>query len=73
MIYLDMSWIKDYMKNVVDNHEASVGYTTCFWHNVVDSKIVYDKNDTLRELQDKYTVEYPAELKQNIMAKNYPY
>ena len=72
IIYLDINWINDHMRNVIDKHEAWVGYTTCFWHNVVDSKILYDKNNILEELQDKYTTKYPVELKQNIIAKNYP-
>jgi len=72
IIYLDMNWIKDYMINVIDKHEAWVGYTTCFWHNVVDSKILYDKKGILKELQEKYSIEYPKELKLSIIAKNYP-
>jgi len=72
IIYLDMNWINDYLKNVVENHEAWVGYTTCFWHNVIDSKIVFDRNGTLIKLQEKYKIDYPKELKDNIIAKNYP-
>lgn len=72
IIYLDMKWIKDYLEKVVDRHEASVGYTTCFWHNVIDSKIVFDRNGQLSAIQDKYNVKYPKELKENIVAKNYP-
>jgi predicted nucleotidyltransferase len=72
IIYLDMKWIKDYLERVVERHEASVGYTTCFWHNVVDSKIAFDRNGQLAAIQDKYNIKYPKELKKNIVMKNYP-
>ncbi|MBI6872395.1 DUF4037 domain-containing protein [Clostridium aciditolerans] len=72
IIYLDMKWIKDYLEKVIDRHEASVGYTTCFWHNVIDSKIVFDRNGQLSAIRGKYNVKYPKELKENIVAKNYP-
>ncbi|MDP4142970.1 MAG: DUF4037 domain-containing protein [Bacillota bacterium] len=72
IIYLDIKWIKDYLEGVLDKCDASVGYTTCFWHNVVDSKVVYDKHGELSMIQEKYKRSYPIELKKNIIAKNYP-
>lgn len=72
IIYLDMMWIRDYLERVVVRHEAGVGFTTCFWHNVVDSKVVYDRNGELCGLQKNYMVNYPQKLKENIVAKNYP-
>lgn len=72
IIYLDMIWIMDYLERVVDKNEASVGYTTCFWHNVIDSKIMFDRNKQLSAIQERYKVKYPEKLKENIIAKNYP-
>lgn len=72
IIYLDIQWIKDYLERVIDRCEASVGYSTCFWHNVINSRIIYDKNGELSKLQEKYKVAYPSKLKENIVDKNYP-
>lgn len=72
IIYLDMKWIKDYLERVVERYEASVGYTTCFWHNIIDSKVIFDRNRKLEAIQDKYNVKYPKKLKENIIMKNYP-
>ena len=46
------------------------GYTTCMWHNLITSKIVYDKNGKLQELQTKYQIPYPKKLKENIISNN---
>lgn len=70
--YFDFNWLKNQLKYVLDEHNAAVGYTTCFWHNVNNALIVYDKDNEFKELQDKYKIPYPLELKKNIVNKNYP-
>ncbi len=72
IIYLDINWINEYLEKLLVKHEVSVGYTTCFWHNVIASEILFDRNDVLKNLQQKYNISYPKELKQNIIDKNYP-
>lgn len=72
IIYRDFDWIKDALERVLDKHQGSVGYSTCFWSNYAASKILYDKNGKFKALQEKYNVPYPKELKRNIIDKNYP-
>ena len=60
------------VENVVGKYNASIGYTTCFWNNVINSLIVFDRYNEFKDLQEKYTVDYPDKLKQNIVNKNYP-
>lgn len=72
IVYFDVNWIYDYFKNTIDNSNAWVGYTTCFWHNVLNAKIIFDRNNKLSSLQEKYNINYPSKLKQNIVNKNYP-
>jgi len=57
---------------VVDNHEAQVGYTTCFWHNLRTSRVLWDREGRLRALQARFAVAYPLELKKAVVAKNWP-
>lgn len=56
--------------SVVDAHNAHNGYTTCMWHNLLHSKILFDRRGRFRELQEKYTIPYPAQLKKNIIERN---
>ncbi len=40
------------------------------WHNLLHSRILYDKNGELESLQNKYRIPYPDELRENIIRKN---
>ncbi len=71
LIYRRIEDIEGNLKYVVDNHGSSMGYTTCFWENVVNSKILYDRTARLTKLAERYKVEYPEELKKNIVEKNH--
>lgn len=70
--YFDFKWLEQKVEDVVEKKQASIGYTTCFWHNVINSMIVYDKDGKFENLQKKYTIKYPSQLKKNIIAMNYP-
>ena len=69
--YFEYEWLVDQLRDVVDNHVAHIGYTTCFWNNVISSSIVYDRDNKFKDLQEKYTIPYPEELKINIIKNNY--
>lgn len=70
IIYRDMKGFEAGVSSVVDECTAWNGYTTCMWHNLITSKIVYDKNGNLKALQDKYKIPYPKKLKENIVSNN---
>lgn len=72
IIYRDLNWIEGMLSRTLVKFEADIGYTTCFWSNFMNSIILYDKNQKLSELQQKYEIQYPKELKANIIKKNYP-
>lgn len=72
IIYRNYAWIENELMKTVVNFQAQVGYTTCFWSNYLNSKILYDQNGQLKKLQDKINVTFPKELKENILNKNYP-
>ena len=56
--------------SVVEKHLAHNGYTTCMWHNLLHSKILYDKNGKLTALKRQYQIPYPDELKDQIIQRN---
>ena len=70
VIYRNMNDFERTVSSVVDNCVSWNGYTTCMWHNLITSKIVYDKNGKLQKLQDKYKIPYPQKLKENIISNN---
>ena len=70
IIYRNMNDFENMVSSVVDNCVAWNGYTTCMWHNLITSKIVYDRNGNLQKLQEKYQIPYPKKLKENIISNN---
>jgi hypothetical protein len=71
VMYRHARWIEDQLDRVLVRHEASAGYSTCFWYNVLHSQALFDRSGWFAELQRKAEQPYPAELKQAIIAKNY--
>jgi len=72
IMYRETNWIRREMDRVVFQHQASLGYTTCLWFNVLNSRILFDRNGALASLQKKVNIPYPEALKRNIIRKNYP-
>lgn len=72
IIYRELDFFDAVLNRTLIKCEADIGYTTCFWANLINSIILYDKNGKLNKLQEKYKVAYPYELKKNIVRKNYP-
>lgn len=70
IIYRNLSDMEQFMKFVVEDHNAMNGYTTCFWHNVITCETVFDKTGKFTALQEKCKVPYPQELKKNIIDRN---
>ncbi|MCX7921603.1 MAG: DUF4037 domain-containing protein [Clostridia bacterium] len=72
IIYRSFNWLDEQLESTLFSHIASTGYTTCFWHNLLTSVILFDRNNKAKVLKEKYDICYPKELKYNIVAKNYP-
>jgi predicted nucleotidyltransferase len=69
-IYRDLKDFESTLESIVFNHQAWSGYTTCFWDNLIHSKILYDKTGELQAVVEKYTIAYPSKLQENIILKN---
>lgn len=70
ILYRNIENFSRTIHSVVEEHIAYNGYTTCMWHNLLHSRILYDKNGKLESLQNKYRISYPDELRDNIISKN---
>ena len=65
-------WIEGTLDWVLNRHEASVGYSTCIWANVLASRILVDRDGWFAALQTSADVPYPEPLRRAIVAKNHP-
>ena len=72
IMYRSPQWIEEQLDRVLIKHQASVGYSTCLWWNVLTSVVLFDRNGWFQKLQTKAKQPYPDSLKQAIIAKNYP-
>lgn len=70
ILYRNIGDFSQTIRAVVEEHIAYNGYTTCMWHNLLHSQILYDRNGELESLQNKYRIPYPDELRDNIIRKN---
>jgi hypothetical protein len=72
VMYRHVRWIEEQLDRVLVQHQASVGYSTCFWYNVLHSHPLFDHTGWFAALQWSAQVRYPAGLRRAIVAKNYP-
>ena len=70
LIYRDLESFDQSIKSVVINNNANNGYTTCMWNNLINCKILFDRNGKLEALKKKYDMQYPEALRKNIINKN---
>lgn len=72
VMFRSCAWIEEQLERVLVRHEASVGYSTCFWHNVISSRALFDRNAWFQNLQDQAARPFPEALRRAIIAKNFP-
>jgi predicted nucleotidyltransferase len=72
VMYRTPVWIDEQLARVLVRHQASVGYSTCFWHNVLHSTPLFDRSGWYRDLQATAAGPYPRALQRAIVAGNHP-
>jgi predicted nucleotidyltransferase len=65
-------WLEGHLTNLLENYQAQLGYTTSLWHSVLQSVILFERDDYFTNLQERVRVAYPEKLVQAIVAKNFP-
>jgi hypothetical protein len=72
IVYFDAPWMQDQIERLALRHEASLGYSTCFWHTVHHSWVFFDPHGWFHALQDLASQPYPEPLRRNIIVLNHP-
>ena len=70
ILYRDLDSFMNGVADVVEHFHASNGYTTCLWHNVITSTIVFDRNGRFAAAQRRFSVPFPEPLRRNIIERN---
>lgn len=70
IIYRSLDDFEQSIHEVVDECRSHNGYTTCMWHNLLNSRMIYDRDGRYEALQKKYDVAYPKQLQENIIHHN---
>lgn len=71
VIYWEPAWIEGQLNRVLQQHQASMGYSTCFWHTIRCSRVMYDPHGWFARLQQQSEQPYPEALRLDIIAKNH--
>lgn len=72
VVYFSSAWMTDQMARVLERHEASMGYTTAFWHTVRQSHLIYDRTGWFAGLYATAQQGYPLPLAHAVVSLNYP-
>ena len=71
ILYRTPGGIEDRLEAVLGRHEASLGHTTCFWHNVLTARVLVDPTGWFARLQARASQEYPEALVRSIVSLNW--
>jgi catechol 2,3-dioxygenase-like lactoylglutathione lyase family enzyme/predicted nucleotidyltransferase len=72
IMYRSPGWIEDQLDRVLVRHEAAIGYSTCFWYNIIHSEALLDPRSWYHQLQNCAHVSYPEGLRRAVVKKNWP-
>lgn len=70
IIYRSLDGFAEEVSRTAEKFEARNGYTTCMWHNLITSKIIFDRDGRLARCAERFKIPYPEKLKANIISRN---
>jgi hypothetical protein len=71
VISRDVAWIEGEIERTLQQHQTSLGYSTCIWANVLASHILFDRSGWFASFQSRANQPYPEPLRRAIIEKNY--
>lgn len=70
ILYRNIGDFTAQVASVVEDFQPYNGYTTCMWHNLLTCRIIYDQTGRLAAAKARFNIPYPAQLRENIIARN---
>lgn len=71
-IYRSINDLEEMMDNLLVKGNVSLGYSTCFVDNLLNSKIIFDKKKRLEKLKNKCSMMLTNHFFDKIIYKNFP-
>jgi len=72
VMYREPAFVEGELDRLLVRHEARVGYSTCFWWNVLHSAPLLDRTGWYAAQQDRARAPYPEPLRRAVVARNHP-
>lgn len=69
IIYREIDRFSGYIDTVIKGGKAFNGYTTAFWHNIRNSKVLFDKTGTFTKFRDMVQIDFPEKSPQSYYQK----
>lgn len=70
IIYREIDRFSGYIDTVIKGGKAFNGYTTAFWHNIKNSKVLFDKTGSFTKFRDMAQIDFPENLRSAIIKNN---
>lgn len=70
ILYRNLDDFTAELADVVFRGNAHNGYTTCMWHNLLNCRILYDRDGRLTQAKARFDVPYPDTLRESIITRN---
>lgn len=71
VIYWEPAWIEGRLDRLWRQHQASLGYSTCFWTTIRHARPLFDRSGWFGALQRQSEQPYPEALRSAIVTKNH--
>jgi len=72
VMFWDAAWYEKNLRQVIEEHHPSNGYTTAFWFSARNKEPLFDRDGWLARLADLAATPYPDALADAIIAFNHP-
>jgi hypothetical protein len=72
IIYRTTEDIERSLDSLINQLNVSLGYSTCFWANILHCNILFERNNKLSKLKSYYGLPYPEALSRAIIELNLP-
>jgi hypothetical protein len=71
VMFRDIAWIEGEIERTLLQHQASLGYSTCLWANILASQSLFDRSGWFAGFQREADRPYPEPLRRAIIEKNH--